>query len=185
MTISSKPMSSRMPTCFAALSTIAAGVGLPNCLRNSFSTEPLFTPMRIGVPRSLAIATMRSTRLRWLMLPGLRRILSTPASRARIAMRESKWMSAISGTLISRLRIGRALALFSKGTATRIISTPASSSSRISARVASMSSVRVVHIDWTMIGLSPPIFSEPICTSRLFLRSTVSKAVLRDAGWIR
>ena len=54
-----------------------------------------------------------------------------------------------------------AFAAARSGTATRIISHPASSSRRICATVAETSSVRVLHMDWMVTGAPPPTGTPP------------------------
>ena len=64
----------------------------------------------------------------------------------------------------------RASASSQCGTATRTMSTPAATREAICCRVALMSAVFVVVIDWIEIGASPPIFTEPIWIWRVSLR---------------
>ena len=87
MQMSSKSQSFSRPTWYSALSTIASGVGPPNFSRMCFSTEPEFTPMRIGRWRAFAAFTTACTRSAPPMLPGFKRILSTPDSIAASARR--------------------------------------------------------------------------------------------------
>ena len=85
--MSSKSQSFSRPTWYSALSTMASGVGPPNFSRMCFSTEPEFTPMRIGRWRAFAAFTTACTRSAPPMLPGFKRILSTPDSIAASARR--------------------------------------------------------------------------------------------------
>src|SRR5438128_2313826 len=81
-------------------------------------------------------------------------------------------MSAARGTRIpSRLNAarisGRAAASREVGTVTRTISQPARARRRICSAVAVTSAVSGVVIDWTRIGLLPPIPTSPTRTSRV------------------
>ena len=73
--------------CRSALSTIPSAVGQPCRSTMSFSSEPAFTPMRIGTLRSRAAFTTSRTRSRAPMFPGLSRIPCTPAESAASASR--------------------------------------------------------------------------------------------------
>ena len=97
ITISSNRSDSSIATCRSALSTIAAAVGPPYRSSRSFSRDPEFTPIRIGIPRSCAARATASTRARAPMFPGLIRSLSTPRAIASNASRWLKWMSATKG----------------------------------------------------------------------------------------
>ena len=70
----------------------------PYCSAMSGSSDPAFTPMRIGRPRSFAsrATILMCSGLR--MLPGLSRRPCTPASIAASASLYWKWMSAMIGT---------------------------------------------------------------------------------------
>ncbi len=71
----------------SALSTIPSAVGQPCFATMSSSSEPAFTPMRMGTLRSRAAFTTSRTRP-WLpMLPGLSRTQWMPASMAWSARR--------------------------------------------------------------------------------------------------
>ena len=59
------------------------------------------------------------------------------------------------------------------GTATRMISQPASSSARICETVAATSCVFVLHIDWIATGYSPPIRTPPISTTFVSFLSNI------------
>ena len=72
-----------------------------------------------------------------------------------------KWMSAMTGIWLFRAISGSASASSWLGHATRTMSQPAAVSSAICWRVALMSVVGVVHIDWTEIGASPPTSTLP------------------------
>ena len=65
-------------------------------------------------------------------------------------------MSATIGTFDALTMAGNAAVESSSGQETRTMSAPASSSWRIWSMVASASAVRVLVIDWTVIGASPP-----------------------------
>ena len=78
---------------------MASAVTRPPCLAyRSGSSDPPFTPMRMGMPRSRHAS---ATALMWAglrMLPGLSRRQCTPASIASSARRYWWWMSATIGT---------------------------------------------------------------------------------------
>jgi 4-hydroxy-3-methylbut-2-en-1-yl diphosphate synthase IspG/GcpE len=115
------------------------------------------TPIRIGVPWSLAAAAISLTlSSNFLMLPGLTRTAAQPASIAANTYLGWKWMSAITGIGDFRAMSRSASASSWLGTATRTIWQPAAVSSAICCSVALTSAVRVVVIDWTEIGWSLP-----------------------------
>ena len=95
---SSKSTSRNRSSSCIADATSASGVMPPCCSAIAGSSEPAFTPMRIGSPRSFAsLATsLMCSGLR--MLPGFRRSACTPASIAASASLYWKWMSATIGT---------------------------------------------------------------------------------------
>ncbi len=168
--MSKKSSSSRIRASFIALSTSAGAVGAPWRSSNSFSSEPAFTPIRIGTPRAFASRAMSRTLSWYLMFPGLIRSPWIPASSAAIAYFHWKWMSATTGTVDFAAIAGRAAASSQCGTATRTMSTPAATNEAICCRVPSMSEVFVVVIDWTRTGASPPIVTSPTRTCRVFRR---------------
>ena len=63
-------------------STMASGQTWPYLARMSFSNEPPFTPMRMGMPRCRQASATAFTRSSPPMLPGLMRTLSAPAAMA-------------------------------------------------------------------------------------------------------
>ena len=83
----SYPISSIIFTWFKALSTSPSAVTPRYFSSSSFSSEPLFTPTRIGILRSFATSTTAFTRSFAPIFPGLIRILSAPRSMAAIARR--------------------------------------------------------------------------------------------------
>ena len=87
MTRLSYPISSIIFTLSNALSTIPSAVTPWYFSTRSFSKEPLLTPTRIGICRSLAASTTACTRSLFPIFPGLIRILSAPCSIAAIAKR--------------------------------------------------------------------------------------------------
>ncbi len=115
----------------------------------------------MGTPRSDASLTTVRIWSASRMFPGLSLRPATPASSAMIASRNEKWMSATMGTPASRTIIGSAAASPGWGTATRTMSAPWVASAWAWIRVAWMSSVLVVHIDWMAIGEPPPIGTLP------------------------
>src|SRR5215212_6717628 len=168
--MSKKSSSSRMRASFSADSTSASGVGAPYFSSRSFSSEPAFTPILIGTPRSLASLAMSRTLSWYLMLPGLIRRPWMPASRAAMAYFHWKWMSATTGTVDFAAIAASASASSQCGTATRTMSTPAATNEAICCSVALMSAVLVVVIDWMLMGASPPIGTVPIMIRRVVLR---------------
>jgi hypothetical protein len=155
---------------------MAAGVGPPCFLSSSRSTEPLFTPMRMGTPAARAACTTRSTLSGPPMLPGLIRRPLMPASTACTARRESKWMSAMRGTAASAQILFSATDASRSSTATRTISQPARARASIWARVASASRVSVLVMDWTRTGLSPPMPTPPTDRERVLERGARGEA---------
>ena len=95
------------------------------------------------------------------MLPGLSRMQCAPASIALSASVWLKWMSAITGIGDSATIVRRASASFSRGTATRTRSAPASATVRICSIVAARFAVSVLVIVWTTTGAPPPIGTPP------------------------
>ena len=100
-------------------------------------SDPELTPMRIGVPAALALAATSATLSGPPMLPGLSRMQSAPASIALSASVWLKWMSAITGIGDSATMRFSTSASFSRGTAQRTMSPPASAIARIWRIVAS------------------------------------------------
>ena len=85
ITISVKSNFSSSDAWYSALAHSASAVGAPYFARIDFSTEPELTPMRIGIFFSRQICATAFTRSSPPMLPGLMRILSTPACAASSA----------------------------------------------------------------------------------------------------
>lgn len=106
-----------------------------------------------------------------LMLPGLTRTAAQPASIAAKTYFGWKWMSAITGIEDFRAIVARASASSCVGQATRTIWQPEAVSSAICWSVAPMSEVRVVVIDCTETGASPPTATLPTWIWRLLRRS--------------
>src|SRR5690625_1224111 len=79
-------------------------------------------------------------------------------------------MSAMTGICDYCAIIGSALASSCVGTATRTMSQPAAVSSAICCRVASISVVCVVVMDWTETGWSEPSMTGPTLTWRVLRR---------------
>ena len=157
-----KSCSSNRLASQTADSTSASGVALPYFCMIRGSSDPALTPIRMETPASLAawaISLTWSSNLR--MLPGLTRTAAQPASIAAKTYLGWKWMSAITGIWLCRAISGRASASSWLGQATRTMSQPVAVSSAICWRVALTSVVGVVHIDWTLIGASPPTSTLP------------------------
>jgi len=96
-------------------------------------------------------------------------------------------MSATSGMWIFALIVRSAAAASGVGTAQRMISHPAFSSSRICRTVASASSVFVFVIDWIRTGLPPPMTRSPmrtvlVCSLVIFFISFFCKQQMCRSG---
>ena len=100
-------------------------------------SEPEFTPMRIGTPAALARSATSATFSGPPMLPGFRRTQWAPASMALSASVWLKWMSAMIGIGLTLTSRPRASTSFSRGTAQRTTSAPASAIAWICFSVAS------------------------------------------------
>ena len=85
----------------AAVTSASTGLSYSSWRRCSGS-EPELTPIRSGVPSSLARAATSATLSGPPMLPGFRRTQCAPASSAFSASVWLKWMSAITGIGESR-----------------------------------------------------------------------------------
>ncbi len=122
--MSRKSCSSKRDASHSALSTSASGgVAFPYfCSSRLSSDPPAFTPIRIGVPWSLAafaISLIWSSN--FLMLPGFTRTAAHPASIAANTYFGWKWMSAITGICDLRAIVASASASSCVGHATRTI----------------------------------------------------------------
>ena len=106
------------------------------------------------------------------MLPGLRRMQWAPASIAFSASVWLKWMSAITGIGDSLTIVFSASTSFSRGTAQRTMSAPASATLRICSIVAARLAVSVLVIVCTTTGAPPPIGTLPTNICRLEAIST-------------
>lgn len=160
--MSRKPCSSNSDASHSADSTSASGVALPYFASSRASSDPAFTPIRIGVPvarAALAISFTLSSNC--LMLPGFTRTAAQPASIAANTYFGWKWISAITGICDLRAMVASASASSCVGHATRTIWQPDAVSSAICWSVAPMSDVRVVVIDCTDTGASPPTATVP------------------------
>ena len=129
--------------------------------RRCSGSEPELTPTRIGVPSSLATAMTSATLSAPPMLPGLSRTQWAPARSDLIASVWLKWMSAMIGIGDWATIVLSASTSFSRGTATRTMSAPASATRLIWASVALRSAVSVLVIVCTATGAPPPIGTEP------------------------
>src|SRR5215475_12896602 len=170
--MSRKPCSSNSEHSQSADSTSASGVALPYLASSRLSSEPAFTPMRMGVPASAAaraISAILSSNC--LMLPGFTRTAAQPASIAANTYLGWKWMSAMTGICDFLAIAGSASASSCDGTATRTIWQPDAVSSAICCKVAFTFAVSVVVIDWTDTGAPPPTGTLPTMSWRDFRRS--------------
>ncbi len=129
-------------------------------------SEPELTPMRIGVPAARARSATSATLSGPPMLPGFRRMQCAPASIAFSASVWLKWMSAITGIGDSTTIVFSASMSFSRGTATRTMSAPASATRRIWSIVACRLAVSVLVMVCTTTGAPPPICTPPTFTER-------------------
>src|SRR3954469_19515130 len=169
--MSRKSYSSNSEHSQSADSTRASGVALPYLASSRLSSEPAFTPIRMGMPASFAALAISPTlSSNFLMLPGFTRTAAHPASIAANTYRGWKWMSAITGICDFLAIAGSASASSVSGTATRTIWQPAAVSSAICWSVALTSAVFVVHIDWTLTGKSLPTPTPPTWSCRVFRR---------------
>src|SRR5919112_5447604 len=169
--MSRKSCSSNSEHSQSADSTSASGVALPYLASSRLSREPALTPMRIGMPASVAALAISPTlSSNFLMLPGFTRTAAQPASIAANTYRGWKWMSAITGICDFFAMIGSASASSVSGTATRTIWQPEAVSSAICCRVALTSAVLVVHIDCTLTGKSLPTPTPPTSSCRVLRR---------------
>ncbi len=162
-----KSCSANSEASHSADSTNASGVALPYLASSLGSSEPALTPIRIGVPWSLAARAISLTlSSNFLMLPGFTRTAAHPASIAANTYFGWKWMSAITGICDLRAIAGNASASSCEGQATRTMSQPEAVSSAICCRVAFTSEVSVVVIDCTDTGASPPTPTPPTSSRR-------------------
>ncbi len=160
--MSRNPCSSNSEHSHSADSTRASGVALPYLVSSRLSSDPAFTPMRIGVPAADAARAISLTlSSNCLMFPGFTRTAAHPASIAANTYLGWKWMSAITGIWDFLAMAGSASASSCDGTATRTIWQPEAVSSAICCSVAFTSAVSVVHIDWTLTGAPPPTGTLP------------------------
>src|SRR5690348_13771185 len=181
---SPKPCSSNSDASHSADSTSASGVALPYFSSRRLSSEPALTPMRIGMPRSIAARAISPTlSSNCLMLPGLTRTAAQPASIAANTYFGWKWMSAMTGICDLRAICGSASASSWDGTATRTIWQPAAVSSAICCSVALTSAVRVVVIDWTDTGAPPPTGTACLPLPTMIWRDLRRDASGSWAGW--
>ena len=155
--MSVKPCSSNSEHSHSADSTSAAAVARPYLASRRLSSDPAFTPIRIGIPAAEAARAISATlSSNALMLPGLTRTAPQPASMAANTYFGWKWMSAMTGICDLRAISGSASASSCDGTATRTIWQPDAVSSAICCSVAFTSAVTVVVIDCTDTGAPPP-----------------------------
>ena len=120
--MSRNPCSSKSDASHSADSTSASGVALPYFCSSRRSSEPAFTPIRIGVPGSFAARAISFTlSSNCLMLPGFTRTAAQPASIAANTYFGWKWMSAITGICDLRAMVASASASSCVGQATRTI----------------------------------------------------------------
>src|SRR5690349_11166303 len=157
-----EPCSLNSDASHSADSTSASWVALPYLASSRLSGDPAFTPVRIGMPASVAALAISPTlSSNALMLPGLTRTAAQPASIAANTYLGWKWMSAMTGIWDFLAIAGSASASSWDGTATRTMSHPAAVSSAICCNVASTSAVSVVVMDWTDTCAPPPTSTEP------------------------
>src|SRR3954462_990252 len=169
--MSRKSCSSNSEHSQSADSTSASGVALPYLASSRLSSEPALTPVRIGIPASLAALAISPTlSSNFLMLPGFTRTAAQLASIVAKTYLGWKWMSATTGICDFLAIIGSASASSWDGTATRTIWQPLAVSSAICCSVALTSDVSVVVIDWTLPGAPPPTGTDPTMICRLVRR---------------
>jgi hypothetical protein len=169
--MSRKPCSSNSEHSHSADSTSASGVALPYFSSSRLSSDPAFTPIRIGTfaaDAAAAISLTLSSNCR--MFPGFTRTAAHPASIAANTYFGWKWMSAMTGICDLRAIAGSASTSSCDGTATRTIWQPDAVSSAICWSVPLMSAVLVVVIDCTDTGAPPPTATGPTMICRDFRR---------------
>src|SRR4051794_3101888 len=169
--MSRKSCSSNSEHSQSADSTSASAVALPCFSSSRLSSEPAFTPIRIGTraaDAARAISATLSSNCR--MLPGLTRTAAQPASIAANTYFGWKWMSAMTGICDFLAIAGSASTSSCDGTATRTIWHPAAVSSAICWSVALTSAVSVVVIDCTLTGAPPPTGTGPTMICRVLRR---------------
>src|SRR5664279_3736942 len=182
--MSRKSCSSNSEHSQSADSTSASGVALPYFASNRLSREPALTPIRIGVPASLAARAISPTlSSNALMLPGFTRTAAQPASMAANTYLGWKWMSAMTGNWDFFAMTASASASSLVGTATRTIWQPDAVNSAICCSVALMSAVTVVVIDCTDTGESLPTPTPPTSSCRVTRRGA-STGTTRSAGML-
>ena len=131
------------------------------------SSEPAFTPMRMGMCASAAAAMTSRVASKPPMLPGLIRSLAAPRCAASMAMRASKCTSATTGKGDAAHTASKASRQLRRGMAMRTISQPASASASICARLAAASSAATFSIDCTATGAPPPTGTSPTMIRRV------------------
>ena len=155
----------------AVNSTAAATSASTGASRSSscrcLGSEPELTPIRIGTPAAFAFTATSATLSRPPMLPGLRRMQWAPASIAFSARVWLKWMSAMIGIGDCTTIVFSASTSFSRGTAQRTMSAPASATLWICSIVAARLAVSVLVIVCTATGAPPPIGTLPTNIWRL------------------
>ena len=157
--MSLKSSSCSSAALYSALCTIASTLR-PYFCSNCSSSEPKFTPMRIGRLRALHARTTSLIRSLPPILPGFMRIASTNSATCS-AKRKLKWMSATMGSGELFLIRASASASALSSTAQRTMSQPAKYRRFICSSVPSTSFVLEKLIDCTEMGASPPILTEP------------------------
>ncbi len=140
----------------AAVTSASTGFARSSSCR-CLGSEPELTPMRIGVPAARALSATSATFSGPPMLPGFRRMQCAPASIDFSASVWLKWMSAMIGIGDSSTIVLSASTSFSRGTATRTMSAPASATVRICSIVAARFAVSVFVIVCTAPGASDAV----------------------------
>ena len=134
---------------------------------------PALAPTRTGMLclSSLPAISFKATGSR--MMPGLSRTAAQPESMAATAISTANWISAMTGRGELAVMSFNASASAGVSTETRMISQPMAASSRIWARVASASEVRVLHMDWMVTGEAEPTGTVPMEKLRVWRRRII------------
>ena len=174
--MSVKPCSSSKPISYSALSTSASAVGRPYLATSFLSSEPAFTPMRIGMLALLGRVGHLFDVLGIAHVAGVQpQPVHAGLDRHQCQAHGEVDVGDDRHAALARRWSGSASASPSWGTATRTMSAPCVASSCTWISVASTSSVFVAVIDWIDMGAPPPTATFPTlivgsCVSRTYVQ---------------
>ena len=163
-----KPRPSQYSTYWRAEAASFSGSERSSRSAKAWSSEPAFTPMRMGMPACPAASSTASVFAKPPMLPGLMRSFAAPRRAASMAMVASKCTSATTGKGDASHTAWNVSRQLRRGMAMRTTSHPASASCWICARLACASSAGALSMDCTTTGAPPPSATLPTCTWRVF-----------------